>query len=96
MHVHSNAELTWVSLNVRKRFVSFFKIQTKALGNRSDTCWPQSYERFTSLYLPSFYLYLPGNFTKISYKSKRLVYTSELVQVSLQIKLETFWPKNLT
>ena len=41
--------------------------------------WIQvSYEKF--------YLYLQGNFTKILYKSKRLVYTSKLVQVSLQIK----------
>ena len=32
------------------------------------------------------YLYLQGNFTKISNESKRLVYTSELVQVSLQIR----------
>ena len=43
--------------------------------------------------MKQFYLYLQGHFTKISYKSKRLVYTSELVQVSFKIKEITYWPK---
>ena len=58
--------------------------------------WSQSYKRFTSLYLQRFYLYSQGNFTKIWYKSKRLVTTSESVQVSFRTKYETFWPKNFT
>ena len=58
----------------------------------------QSYEWFTSLYLPRFYLYsqvlvntsILGSFFTCIYKSKRLVSTSESVQV-IRINHEIFW-----